>query len=118
MAKAEELLKELAALRRKLVIVEGPKDRTALVQLSLRNVVVLRGPIHLFVERIAHSGIKEVVILSDLDREGRAIYGRLKAELARAGIAVDDSFRNWLFRHTPLRQIEGLPSYLEKLRRR
>jgi 5S rRNA maturation endonuclease (ribonuclease M5) len=98
------------------IIVEGPKDRKALVELGLRKVIVLRGrPLYEVVEAVAEKTGK-VLILTDLDREGRELYGRLRQDLQKHGVAVDDRFRNFLFKETDLRQIEGFTKYLSKHR--
>ena len=55
------------------------------------------------------------MILTDLDAEGKKLYARLNHDLQRHGVRVDNSFREFLFRHTSLRQIEGLDSYFKKI---
>lgn len=98
----------------KLIIVEGKKDLIALEKLGLKNVyAILRKPLYKVVEETA-SKHKEVIILTDLDKEGRRLYSILKKGLQRFGVKVDDNFREFLFRHTKLRQIEGIEHYLEK----
>ena len=56
---------------------------------------------------------KKVLILTDLDKKGKQIYGRLKKDLNKRGVLVDDKLRNLLFK-TDLRQIEGLKRYVER----
>jgi|TARA_B100001971_G_C17774141_1_gene326429 5S rRNA maturation endonuclease (ribonuclease M5) len=51
---------------------------------------------------------KEVAILTDLDKEGRKLYGKLNSGLQRFGVRVNNKFRDFLFRNTKVRQIEGL----------
>ena len=58
---------------------------------------------------------KEVVLLVDLDVQGKKLYSVLKTDLTRHGIKVDDELRKFLFR-TKLVHIEGLPTYLKTLR--
>jgi 5S rRNA maturation endonuclease (ribonuclease M5) len=91
------------------VIVEGKKDRKALEALGFSKVIILNKPLYEIVESIKE---KRVLLLTDLDKEGKQIYSKLKKDLDKRGIIVDDCLRNLLFR-TELRQIEGLTSYLE-----
>ena len=92
------------------VIVEGKKDKIALEKLGVRNIITLNKPLYLVVEDVA-SRYKKAVILTDLDKEGMALYGRLSSDLQSHGVSVDNSFRNSLFRNTKLRQIEGIANY-------
>ncbi len=96
------------------IIVEGPKDKTALVKLGLENVITLRGkPLYKVVEKTAEI-TSECMILTDLDNEGKKIYSRLRSDLQKHGVRIDDRFRNFLFKETDLRQIEGLFNYAER----
>lgn len=96
------------------IIVEGPKDKAALNKLGLKRVVILKGrPLFEVVEHVAEK-TKKVIILTDLDKKGREIYSRLKKDLQKHGVKVDDRFRNFLFKETQLRQIEGITGYLKK----
>ena len=94
-----------------LVIVEGKKDKKALEGLGVKRIVELEAH-HSLVEKIDE---KEVVLLVDLDKEGKKIYGRLKDVLSRRGVKVNDKLRHYLFRDTQLRQVEGLATYLNSL---
>lgn len=95
-----------------LVIVEGKKDRKALQALGLTKIILLM-PIYQMVESL--NDTKEAALLVDLDSEGKKIYRKLKDELSRRGIKVNDKLRNFLFRNTKLRQIEGLANYLDRI---
>ena len=95
----------------KLIIVEGKKDKSALEKLGLKNIIILNKPLYRIVEDVK---CKECVILTDLDKEGKKIYGKLNSDLQRNGIKVDNTLRNFLFKETKLRQVEGLYSYISK----
>jgi 5S rRNA maturation endonuclease (ribonuclease M5) len=96
------------------IIVEGPKDKSSLRKLGLENIIYLRGkPLFEVVEWVA-SLTDECVILTDLDREGKKLYSVLKAELQKHKVKIDDRFRNFLFKETDLRQIEGLYNYVRR----
>lgn len=96
-----------------LVIVEGKKDKAALQKLGIENVIELsKKPIFQIVEEVANSN-EECVILTDLDKKGKEIYGKLNSNLQKNGVKVNNKFREFLFKHTKLRQIEGIDTYLE-----
>lgn len=97
----------------KLVIVEGPKDRKALQHYGISNIAVLsKQALYATAERIAtqHSS---VVILTDFDRKGKALYGALKKQFQRLGVKVDTLFREYLQKETDLSHIEGLHTYIK-----
>ena len=92
----------------KLVIVEGVKDKKALQSFGVKNICCLNDrPLYKMIESVA-SANKEVIILTDLDREGRKLYGKLRTQLQFLGVEVDNYFREFLFRNTRIRQVEGL----------
>lgn len=96
-----------------LVIVEGKKDRVALQKLGINNVVELnKKPLFQIVEEISDSN-DECIILTDLDKKGKEIYAKLNSNLQKNGVKINNKFREFLFRYTKLRQIEGLDSYLQ-----
>lgn len=98
-----------------LVIVEGKKDKAALNKLGISNVIELnKKPLFAIVEEISNSN-QECIILTDLDKEGKKIYAKLNSNLQKTGVRINNKFREFLFRHTKLRQIEGLTTYLENL---
>ncbi len=99
--------------RNLLVIVEGPKDVRALKALGVSNIIYLKKPLFAVVEEVAGM-VKEVVLLTDLDEEGKKLYHRLFVDLQKHGVKVDNRLRELLFK-TDLRQIEGLSSYLETI---
>ena len=109
-----QFLEEVKRLKGSRIIVEGKKDKEALSKLGIKNVLCLNNrPLH----RIAESTkCGEVVILTDLDREGKRLYSTLKAEFQRNGIKVNDRFRNYLYRKTRLRQIEGIAGISKDLK--
>lgn len=109
----EELFEEIGQLKKSdyLVIAEGPKDRAALEHFEIRNIITLsKKPLFHIIEEIVKTG-KEVAILTDLDKKGKELYGRINSELQRFGVKVNNDFRKFLFRETKLRQIEGLVTY-------
>ena len=113
--KLEELNKFIGKIKNSgiLVIVEGKKDRSALGKLGIKNIVELsKKPLFQIVEEIASSN-DECIILTDLDKKGKEIYGKLNSNLQKHGVKINNKFREFLFKRTKLRQIEGIDSYLE-----
>lgn len=108
-----ELLEELERIKDKYVIVEGKKDIAALKKFGFTQVVEINGPLFSFIEKVAQE-TKDVVLLTDLDVEGKKLFGTINSGLSHLGVRVDKKLREYLFRHTPLRQIEGIDTFLNK----
>jgi len=97
-----------------LVIAEGKQDEKALKELGFQNIITLsKKPLFKVVEQVVAKN-KETLILTDLDKEGKLLYGKLNHQLQQFGVKVNNKLRNYLFRHTKLRQIEGLHNYLSR----
>lgn len=107
------MLGELERIQRSgvCVVVEGIKDKRALAQFGIVNVITLKKPLFAVVEQLCSES--EVVVLTDLDVKGRELYHKLSEGLKRCGVKVNDKIRTLLFK-TPLRQIEGLSSFVRK----
>lgn len=117
MAMNSDILEEIKKLKEFKIIVEGKKDKEALLKLDVKDVICLNNrPLHSIAESLKCNECNEVVILTDLDKEGKRIYSALKAEFQRKGIKVNDRFRNYLYRETKLRQIEGISGYVERFK--
>ena len=97
-----------------LIIVEGIKDKKALSKLGIKNVITLQGKPMFEVVELVMKMTDTCIILTDLDPEGKKIYTELKKQLQRFSVKVDDRFRNFLFKKTALRQIEGLARYVSR----
>lgn len=94
------------------IFVEGFEDKKALEYFEIKKVTVIKGkPLFEIAESCSE---REVVILTDLDKEGKSLYRKLKIELLANGIKINDKFRIFLFKETKLRQIQGLKRYYEK----
>lgn len=97
------------------VIVEGQKDRAALQRLGLSRIILLnKKPLYKVIEDLDADGLtaREIVILTDLDGEGRSLFRKLARECNQQGIKVNNKLRLSLFQ-TPLAHIEGLATYLQ-----
>src|SRR3989338_9249471 len=97
------------------IIVEGKKDRAALNKFGITNIVELtKKPLFQIVEEVADSN-EECIILTDLDKKGKQIYGKLNSDLQRHCVKVNNEFRKFLLKSTKLRQIEGMDTYLNSI---
>ena len=115
--KINELLEWIEKIKAsdKIVIVEGEEDIAALKRLGIINTVQLnKRPLYKVVEDLMEKG-KEVIILTDLDKKGKQLYSKLNHDLGRFGVKIDNRFRIFLFKHTQLRQIEGIDSYIQRI---
>ena len=98
------------------IIVEGKKDRAALEKLGLASsciFVLNKTPLFVVAEAVAKNH-STAAILTDLDAEGRKLYGKLSTLLQRLGIKIDNALRNFLFKSTQLRQIEGISKIIQQ----
>lgn len=96
-----------------LIIVEGVKDKKALNSFGITNIITLNRPLFSVVENVAEK-TKECAVLTDLDKEGKKLYSQLSKDLQRHGVKINNKFRNFLFKETQLRQIEGLTSFVQR----
>ncbi|MFH1440244.1 MAG: toprim domain-containing protein [Candidatus Woesearchaeota archaeon] len=98
----------------KVIIVEGSKDRKALINIGIGNKIIMingsdRGLFNV-VEKAAKN--KKIILLTDMDKKGKELYGKLRKDLCRLGVEVDNKFREWLQRNTKLSHIEGIDNYM------
>ena len=112
MEEINEFLKELKASN-KLIIVEGIKDKKALNKLGITNYIVVlsKKPIFEIIEDIAKI-TKDVIILTDFDKKGKELYGKLNSGLQKYGVKVDHYFREWLQKNTKLSHVEGISKFV------
>lgn len=113
-----ELLEHLENIKKKdiLVIVEGKNDKKALAEFDIKRVKPLaKRAIYKVVEEVAENS-KECIILTDLDKEGKRLFKILNHDLNQHGVRINKKFRGFLFKHTKLRQIEGLATYVNNLK--
>lgn len=91
-----------------LILVEGKKDKLKLEEFGIKNILTVSSkPLYKTIEEISELN-REVVILTDLDYEGRKLYSRLKHQCQKNGIKIDKKFREFLFNNTKVTQIEGI----------
>lgn len=86
------LLKTIQELKERVVIVEGKKDVEALHRLGLRDIIPIHGkPLFAVVRGVSRE--KEVVVLTDFDRQGRRLNARLLTLLHHHKIPTNHRLR-------------------------
>jgi 2,5-diamino-6-(ribosylamino)-4(3H)-pyrimidinone 5'-phosphate reductase len=103
------------------IVVEGQKDVSALRQLNIAGKIVsskTSGKSFLdILAEIENLKVREVILLLDFDRRGVEWTHRLKQHLEKTRINPNIAFWNELYGLVgrDLKDIEGLPAYLETL---
>ncbi len=94
------------------VVAEGPKDSAALRAIGITAPIhLLHGrPLFRVIEAVSDS-FPKAVLLVDLDREGKWLYGRLRKGLEAHGVRVDTEFREFL-QVQRVSHIEGLDTVI------
>jgi len=106
------------------IVVEGQKDVSALHQLNVEGKIVsskTSGKSFLdILTEIEGQRVREVILLLDFDRRGVEWTHRLKQHLEKTKIKPNLTFWNQLYGLVgrDLKDIEGLPAYLETLKKR
>jgi len=106
------------------IVVEGKKDVSALNQLNIEGKIVsskTSGKSFFdTLTEIEQQKVREVILLLDFDRRGVEWTHRLKQHLEKTKIKPNLDFWNQLYGLVgrDLKDIEGLPSYLETLKKR
>jgi len=96
----------------KAIIIEGPKDKAALESFGIQTIFLLsEKPLFAVAEEVAMQ-FSEVILLTDLDKKGKELYGKLSKEFKRLGVKVDITFREFLQKETKLSHVEGLTTYV------
>ena len=106
------------------IIVEGRNDIDALRKLTIKGDVITAktsGRSFLDVLReVGNRGTQEVVLLMDFDRRGKEWTRRLAQNLEKMRVKANPFFWNELLNLVghDLKDIEGLPTYMETLRKK
>jgi 5S rRNA maturation endonuclease (ribonuclease M5) len=101
------------------VIVEGVRDKAALEELGITKEIVMCSsrPDTEFVDYLS-SRYKRVTILTDYDRAGKSVNKRLIARLERAGVKVDNQYRErigWILGLRGMKDIESVNSLKKRI---
>ena len=109
-AMKKELEKTIQKLRNEVIIVEGKRDKEALESLGAKTIIPVAGR-----KNIRElEGIKNAVILTDLDRKGNLLAKKLEEELWSMGIKVDISTRKKLGKILKIKYFEELNKKYEE----
>ena len=112
-----EKIKEEIDDNKLIILVEGKKDKRALMDLDIKEqVFILNGKdIWNRLEEIVNKNPKKhILILTDFDKEGKKLYGKITKDLERLGMKIDKKYREFLQKRTKVSHVEGLCTYIEK----
>ena len=119
----EEIEKLLLDLQEKNVsipiIVEGDKDVAALRRLDIKGIILsvnTGNSLSYFCDVIAEQ-YKEIIILTDWDWRGGRICHIIRKNL-EGRVNCDIRYRELFARHTMIRTVEGLPSWIETMKKK
>jgi 5S rRNA maturation endonuclease (ribonuclease M5) len=115
LSRKKEIQQWLTKLKQttKPIIVEGPKDKQALSPYTNASIFTLsKKPLFVVVEDIAQIH-PDVILLTDFDKKGKELYGKLSKHLRKQGVKIDTYFREFLQKNTKLSHVEGLNTYLQ-----
>ncbi len=92
---------------KKSIIVEGKNDIKALLEIGVTNEIqpLSKKPIYKVVEDFHY---KDVIVLTDFDKKGKELYGKLNSGLQSRGVKVDKTYREWLQKNIKISHIEGI----------
>ena len=119
--KLEELILELRELSESgaIIVVEGRKDMESLRFLGINGEIKLASqqPLIEFTESLSKSG-KKIVLLTDWDKKGRVVAGKIIKHLSAYGIMpnIDVRLRLRGLSKKRIKDIESLNNYVNKLR--
>lgn len=103
------------------IIVEGRKDLHALHKLDIRGTVIcIKNSGKTLLDLLDAVQSKSVIVMVDFDEGGRTLVKIISTYLERMGVKVNLTFwrrLNALLKRD-VKDVEGLPSYLEKLKKR
>ena len=124
--KLESLLKILHRLNQKAgkgvpIIVEGKNDLVALSKLGVKGeVICVKNSSQIIVDVLDSVQSKEVILFVDFDYAGVSLAKDVSRYLEGKSIKVDSVFWRKIgsLVRRDVRDVEGLPSYLEKLKKR
>ncbi len=122
--KKDEIEKLLDSLRKRSgggipVVVEGRRDREALGKLGVTGTVLclkaVGEPRFHFLDKL--DGFRDIILLTDFDKEGSELRLWLYQELTKRGIRADDLAwrRIRSLARTEVRSVEELPSFVRSM---
>jgi len=116
----EKLLSELKEKNKSVpIIVEGDKDTAALRKLDINGVIISANTgrsLADFCDRIAER-YKKIIILTDWDWRGGRLCHSIRKNL-EGRVNCDIKYRELFARHAMIRTVEGLPSWIETIKKK
>ncbi|MBX8636988.1 MAG: hypothetical protein KIS30_01080 [Thermoplasmata archaeon] len=121
--KMEKVIADLRELNSETpIIVEGQNDRKALRSLGIGGEIIVLNGRHTIFEMCEELGrrYRRAIILTDWDRKGGQLCRALSHGLASNGVRPDDRVRARISSLSigESKDVEGLPSYVERLKKR
>lgn len=111
----EKLEKLLTRLRGAWIFVEGVRDRRALEQLGLENILTISGNLRISCAQLAGRAEK-VYVLTDLDRRGTQLALMARNELEAGSIKADLDMRKRLAHMLRIRFFEDAARAYERIK--
>lgn len=108
--------KAIAKLRGQWILVEGQRDRKALVELGMKNILTISGNLGKSCDFLERSGVQKAYVLSDLDRRGSELARRAREELEARSIGADLEVRALLARSLRIKNMEDAARAYERLK--
>jgi 5S rRNA maturation endonuclease (ribonuclease M5) len=110
----EDLYQEMENVKDMAVLVEGPNDKRSLEKLGFRNITIMNKPLYKIVEELEEE--EELLLLTDLDAHGKGLYKYFYREFTHRGVRINNRLR-LLLTQTPVKHIEGLAHYMNRMER-
>ena len=122
-ATKEEIEEVIEKIREEepIIIVEGIKDKKALEAFQIKNIIILNGKdIWNRIEQTVEKNRKETkerefLILTDFDKKGKELYGKIAKNLDKLGAKINKEYREFFQKKTKLSHVEGLETYVKNL---
>ena len=114
-----EKIKEEIEEGKLIILVEGKKDKAALLHLGIKEkVFILNGKdIWNRLEDIANKNQKkDILILTDFDKEGKKLYGKITKDCEQLGMKINKKYREFFQKKTKASHVEGLDTYVENIK--
>jgi len=116
----EKLLSELQEENKSIpIIVEGDKDIAALRKLDIKGTILSTNtgkPLVDFCDRIAEQ-YKDIIILTDWDWRGGRLCHTIRKNL-EGRVNCNIKYRELFARYSMIRTVEGLPSWIETMKKK
>jgi len=117
----EKILDELRIANLDLpVLVEGKRDKEALIELGLTGEILIVNTGHTLMEICEDFGHRytEIILMLDWDRKGKELTERIERNLVPLGVKTDKAFMVRIFHlvSKETKEVEALDKLMERLR--